>query len=572
MLDFESGFMSMSILSENSITIYEAMQNIETGKYVMPAFQRQYVWSMEQIEKLWDSILQGYPISTFLYWHIDDSNVTGDTYFCDFMHDVRFDSTKRADDVNYELRAVNLSISDTAVLDGQQRLTSLFISLFGTSNIRPKNQRRANTTSIVTKLLIELNENKIDTQDEYNEKKFDIKFTDKVGKAGVSQFDIKNILKDEFKNPNTRANAIDRVVANIPTDSKDYATKVLNLLCTKVYEEKLIRYTEIHDMNQDDALEMFVRFNSGGRPLSKSDITMSILEAYWASAKTQFGNLLTGDFAGFGTEFVVRTAHMIYGDVVKSNISKQVAMDLKNNWIDFRKAFKNTAQILKDANIDISRFKNSWNVLVPIIFCVYNNPVDYVNFTDGILKYLYRAILFTYFSSGTTGKLQIMRKHIMEYEYEISTDMLDQINELRVTDAKLEDLMNYEKGNRVTGEILYYISLDWIRDNVRYEQDHLHPYDRFYKTQPGGISVTEWAEWRKLANRVPNLHLLFGRGNASKSDMPLQEYYDDMTEAEQEAFKQNSYIPDESLNIINFANFYEKRKELLIEKIKSLII
>ena len=72
--------------------------------------------------------------------------------------------------------------------------------------------------------------------------------------------------------------------------------------------------------------------------------------------------------------------------------------------------------------------------------------------------------------------------------------------------------------------------------------------------------------------RVPNLHLLFGRGNASKSDMPLQEYYDDMTEAEQEAFKQNSYIPDESLNIINFANFYDKRKELLIEKIKSLII
>ena len=218
----------MSVLAENSITIYEAMKNIESGKYVMPAFQRQYVWSMEQIEKLWDSILQGYPISTFLFWHIDESNVTGDTYFCDFMHDVRFDSTKRADDVNYELRAVNLSVSDTAVLDGQQRLTSLFISLLGTANIRPKNQRRTNSTSIITKLLIELNENKIDTQDEYNVKKYDIKYTDKVGKTGVSQFDIKNILKDEFKDPNSRAKAIEKVVANIPTDSNEYATKVLN--------------------------------------------------------------------------------------------------------------------------------------------------------------------------------------------------------------------------------------------------------------------------------------------------------------------------------------------------------
>ncbi|EAH1210873.1 DUF262 domain-containing protein, partial [Listeria monocytogenes] len=52
----------MSKLVDESITIYEALKNIEQGKYVMPAFQRQYVWSMEQIEKLWDSILLDYPI------------------------------------------------------------------------------------------------------------------------------------------------------------------------------------------------------------------------------------------------------------------------------------------------------------------------------------------------------------------------------------------------------------------------------------------------------------------------------------------------------------------------------
>jgi uncharacterized protein with ParB-like and HNH nuclease domain len=46
----------MSVLIDNSITIYEALEHIKDGKYVMPAFQRQYVWSMEQIEKLWNSI------------------------------------------------------------------------------------------------------------------------------------------------------------------------------------------------------------------------------------------------------------------------------------------------------------------------------------------------------------------------------------------------------------------------------------------------------------------------------------------------------------------------------------
>ena len=57
----------MSVLIDSSVTIYEVIQNIKDGKYVMPAFQRQYVWSMEQIEKLWDSILLDYPIATFLF-------------------------------------------------------------------------------------------------------------------------------------------------------------------------------------------------------------------------------------------------------------------------------------------------------------------------------------------------------------------------------------------------------------------------------------------------------------------------------------------------------------------------
>ena len=85
-------------------------------------------------------------------------------------------------------------------------------------------------------------------------------------------------------------------------------------------------------MKQDDALEMFVRFNSGGKALKKHEITMSILEAYWPSAKTEFGKVLEGPYAGFGTDFIVRAALMLYGDVVKSNINKQIAEDLKNHW------------------------------------------------------------------------------------------------------------------------------------------------------------------------------------------------------------------------------------------------
>ena len=162
----------MSKLNDTSITIYEALQNIENGKYVMPAFQRQYVWSMEQIEKLWDSILLDYPIATFLFWHIDDNNISWDTYCCQFMKEITFDSRKQADSVNYELSSVDVSMTDTAILDGQQRLTSLYLLLFGTAHIRQKHARRSTNGGTLTKLLIELNENKLDI-DEDDEDQFE---------------------------------------------------------------------------------------------------------------------------------------------------------------------------------------------------------------------------------------------------------------------------------------------------------------------------------------------------------------------------------------------------------------
>lgn len=561
----------MSNLIDNSITIYDALQNIENGKYVMPAFQRQYVWSMEQIEKLWDSILLDYPIATFLFWHVDDDNVTWDTYFCNFLSEVTFDSRKQADSVNYELSNIDVKITDTAILDGQQRLTSLFLSLLGKAYIRQKHARKNNNGGLVTKLLIELNKNKLTVdEEEYNSKKYDIKFTEKVGKLSPTQFEIKGILDKKFQDETTRPQAIEAAIVNVPADSKEYAREILNKLYNKIFVEKLVRFTEIQDMKQDDALEMFVRFNSGGKALRKSEITMSILEAYWPSAKTEFGKLLVHSYSGFGSDFIIRSALMLYGDVVKSNISKQIAEELKNNWQAFKKAFNNLETILKEMKIEVSRFSSSWNVLLPIIYFIYYNP-DYRNNLEGIRAYLIRAVLFTYFQSGTTGKLQQMKSSINSNDQEITIDMLEQMNDLRVTDGKIEDILNSEKGSRVAGEALYYLSLDWINKNFKYEQDHLHPFDRFDGNKPITVSMEDWRRWRGNRNRLPNLQLLEGRSNGSKKDMRLVDYYNDMNDTQKADFCEQSFIPDTSLELDNFEEFYEKRKAVLADKIRQLL-
>lgn len=562
----------MSRLIDDSITIYEALQNIKDGKYVMPAFQRQYVWSMEQIEKLWDSILLDYPIATFLFWHVDDSNVTWDTYFCSFLSEVTFDSRKQADSVNYELTSIDVKKTDTAILDGQQRLTSLFISLFGEAYIRPNYARRRTGDKIVTKLLLELNKNKISVdEDEYNSKKFDIKFSEKIGRLSPTQFELKNILDEKFQDETTREKTIEEAIVNVPADSKDYARNILQKLYNKIFVEKLVRYTKINDMKQDDALEMFVRFNSGGKALRKSEITMSILEAYWPSAKTEFGKILVDSYSGFGTDFIIRSALMLYGDVVKSNINKKIAEDLKNDWNLFKKALSNLESLLKEMKIDVSRFSSSWNVLLPIIYYVYYNP-NYNKNIKAVRAYLLRAIFFTYFQSGTTSKLQQMKSNINSFGYEITIEMLDQMNDLRVTDGKIEDVLNSEKGSRVAGEVLYYLNLEWTNKNFKYEQDHLHPENRFNGSKPVSVTIEEWKRWRGMRNRLPNLHLLEGRSNGSKNDMRLIDYYNDMNDEQKEEFYKQAMIPqDVSLEIEDFEKFYEARKAILAEKIRELL-
>ena len=318
------------------ITIAEAVNCIKDNKYVMPAFQRDFVWNMSQIEKLWDSILQDYPISNFLFWKIGENNVSEDTNFCYFLKDVCFNNAKQPKSANYELHGVCFEKTDTAVLDGQQRLTSLYLSLIGNTEILAKYSRRSSSNGIKSRLVIELNQNKLDVDEEgYNSKKYDIRFTDKIGLLSPTQFELKKLMNPIFQNKDTRNIEFEKIISMVPSDSREYARDILNKLYSKIFDEKLINYTELVDMQQEDALEVFVRFNSGGKALSKSDISMAILESYWPNSKTEFGKILQGSYSDFGTDFIIRTALMLYANVVKSNISKSTATTLKNDWINF---------------------------------------------------------------------------------------------------------------------------------------------------------------------------------------------------------------------------------------------
>ena len=94
---------------------------------VLPAIQREFVWQPEQICRLFDSLMQGYPFGTFLFWRVEAENSESFKFF-DFVLDYH-----QRDNPHCPPLPTFVNQRVTAVLDGQQRLTALNIGLRGSS-------------------------------------------------------------------------------------------------------------------------------------------------------------------------------------------------------------------------------------------------------------------------------------------------------------------------------------------------------------------------------------------------------------------------------------------------------
>ncbi|OGO16169.1 MAG: hypothetical protein A2Z02_02645 [Chloroflexi bacterium RBG_16_48_7] len=97
--------------------LLEFIVRLAEGKYMIPSFQRYFVWEPESIIKLWDSIYHFYPLGSILYWKTD-IRLSIHRKMGGFV--IPRDTVKTPEQKE---RAY--------VLDGQQRATSLVISYVG---------------------------------------------------------------------------------------------------------------------------------------------------------------------------------------------------------------------------------------------------------------------------------------------------------------------------------------------------------------------------------------------------------------------------------------------------------
>ena len=134
-------------MSFNATTVKEAIKNIRSRKYVLPSIQRELVWKPDKIKRLFDSLMRDYPISSFLFWQLDRSKIEEFTFY-EFIKDYHERDNK------HNKKTVDFGEGEIyGILDGQQRLTSLYIGLSGSYSYKELRSRWYNYTAFQKRFL-----------------------------------------------------------------------------------------------------------------------------------------------------------------------------------------------------------------------------------------------------------------------------------------------------------------------------------------------------------------------------------------------------------------------------------
>ncbi len=124
-----------------AISIAKALERVHKHEYVLPAIQREFVWSTDQICRLFDSLMRGYPFGSFLFWKVEKQNCAKYAFF-DFVREYHERDAPHCPPLNLSQES-----SVVAVLDGQQRLTALNIGLRGSHAEKLLHKRKSNSNA-----------------------------------------------------------------------------------------------------------------------------------------------------------------------------------------------------------------------------------------------------------------------------------------------------------------------------------------------------------------------------------------------------------------------------------------
>lgn len=376
----------------------------EDGGLWLPNIQRPFVWSEGQICKLFDSILREYPISTLLVWKTKDS-VRSRRFIDNFKKEQLSKLSDFFVPENNKKKGL--------VLDGQQRLQALFIGLRGSYEGKELYLNLLSGTSISPDDMAFQFSFRHQAADDQTRVPLQLR---KV-KDKAFWYRFKDIVF-ETRDPLTAAKAI---ISSSPVEltegDQERVSRNIGLIFKTFQGDDGILFQELDSIdaptlyNQDDIVEIFIRANSGGTVLGKSDLLFALLSAAWDHSNEAMEELLDDvNSSGFifTRDFVLKACLSILDQGARYEVQKfrqsNIREEIESEWERIGNSIRDVLDALQTQTyIRCDSALPSYNMLIPIIYYRYHFPKIWQK-TKGLDTYVLRTLIAGAFS-GTPDQL-----------------------------------------------------------------------------------------------------------------------------------------------------------------------
>lgn len=558
-------------LSIRRIVNYLNDEQAEGGGFWLPNIQRPFVWSEEQIAKLFDSIMREYPISTLLVWKTKEP-VKHRKFIDLYKHDIKLSSYFVPDH----------SRAKMMVLDGQQRLQSLFIGLKGSYEGK--------------ELYFDVMSGSVAAPDEIR-----YRFAFKAAAQAAWPF-------VRFKDIVFPTNKLDLQIAQTlaglsPTALGDTDLMTLQLNVARERQEFVnddnMNFQELDGIDNpdayqvDDIVEIFIRANSGGTKLGKSDLLFSLLASSWEDADGSMESLLEelnqGGFA-FDRDFVLKTCLTVLGKGARYEVTKfrdgKTKEEIVSKWESLSDAIKAVRDLLVSKTyIRTDKAMSSYLPLIPLIYYRYHYPEQFATNTE-LTEYLLRVLVTGVFGGSPDNMIDKVVRSVQDQKNFVLKEVYGVIRaEGRSLEITADVILDQYYGSRSIHLFfnLWYQSFDYtpaLGSNGP-QVDHIFP-QSLLKTvkdvnpDSGKMNLLHYrAEQR---DQIANCMLLTAEENGfgGKCDTPASEWFDRKrftTDQEHERYLKQHLIPTqpELWKLERFEDFIVARKALIEEKFSYML-
>lgn len=521
---------------------------------VLPDIQRDFVWDRDQIRLLFDSLMKGYPFGALLIWETRYLDVAYRDFVTDYSPGQTFITKMKDKGKPLEM-----------VLDGQQRLQSFLIGVHGSHDGR--------------RLYFDISSGPNSDSDD-----------DEDGEAGSYRFFF---WRDQEPNRPHRHVRVSEVVTWPPRMEEQQIIRIqsesglegspasraaanIRRLRAVMQQSDLVsvEYIDRDAPNEaaartiDEVLDIFVRVNTGGTRLSRSDLMFSIIKRHWAVARTNFDELVADverhTPLGIDKDFVIR------GLLTVAEAPPSYDVDnIKRHWTaieqvfdGFARSLRNTLDFVRSPDVGIlsASLLNPVSTLFPLIYYVYHQSGQSI--PDGQRKplraFLY-FLLFNNFLQRPEARIRYLRDRLRNQRGGgLPLDGLLRVIQQRQT-------WHYTDTSYAMLNVKPALTLNLVQPQVRKatmswqertEVDHIFPRAIYQIDYPD------------LINDIGNLAFLGKLRNIRKSHQEPWEYFESIS-AEELA---TDYLIDKSLlKPEAFEQFVANRRERICSRVKELL-